>query len=208
MVPISVLAGLGNPGAAYAGTRHNVGWIVLDALAAHLGAVWQRASRFEAEVATVVRGGRKLHLLKPLTYMNESGRAVGAFIRFHRLETSAVAALYDEVQLETGRAKLARGGSSGGHNGVQSLLDHLGPDFVRLKLGIGPRPLPGPDLKDFVLGKFPADDRQRLDSRLAFFRDGLLLLVDSGLAPAMNSINQRDRSPPAHDHQRPPDEVV
>jgi len=197
MVPIAVIAGLGNPGPAYRDTRHNVGWLVVDALAAHLGATWQRSARFDAEVATAVRRGRRVHLIKPQTYMNLSGQAVGAFARYHRIETAAIAAVFDEAQIDVGRAKLTVGGSAGGHNGVQSLIEHLGPDFARLKIGIGPRPNPGPDLKDFVLGTFSADDRQRLDRRLASFRDGLLLLVDSGPAPAMNSINQRDLTPPA-----------
>lgn len=195
-MPISVVAGLGNPGPAYRETRHNVGWMVVDAVAAQLGAVWQHSVRFQAKVATIRRAGRRVHLIKPLTYMNLSGRAVGAFIRYHRIDPTAVAAAFDEAQIETGRAKISVGGSDGGHNGVQSLIEHIGPDFVRFKIGIGPRPVPGPDLKDFVLGVFPPDDRQRLDSRLETLRDGLLLLVDSGPAPAMNRINQRDRTSP------------
>lgn len=196
MGSIALVAGLGNPGPEYQATRHNVGWLVVDALVAELGGVWQRATRFRAEVATVARAGQRVHFLKPQTYMNLSGESVGAFARFHRIEPAAVAAVYDEVQLPTGRAKITVGGSAGGHNGVQSLIDHLGAGFVRFKVGVGPRPVPGPDLKDFVLGSFSADERQQLLGQLATLRDGLLLLVDSGPAPAMNRINQRDRLPP------------
>jgi PTH1 family peptidyl-tRNA hydrolase len=192
---ISLVAGLGNPGAEYAATRHNLGWMVLDALARREGLAWQSLPRFEAEVARWdFAPGRTRWLLKPLTFMNESGRAVRAFAAFHRIPVGSIAVAYDDIGIDLGLVKVSVNGSAGGHNGVASLLEQVGDGFVRYRLGIGPKSPAEMDLKDYVLGKFsPAQSvilQQQLDHQL----QGLALLLESGVARAMNILNRREKN--------------
>ena len=119
-MPPAVLAALGNPGADYAATRHNAGWLVLDALAEKVGAAWRAESRFPALVAKAELGGKAVHLLKPLVFMNETGRPVGAFLRFHRVEPADCVVLHDDIAFEPGVMRLTDHGSDAGHNGVAS----------------------------------------------------------------------------------------
>jgi len=193
---ISLVAGLGNPGSAYAATRHNLGWIVLDAFARRHRLTWTSQPRFEAEVARLDRGGRRLWLAKPLTFMNESGRAIAALGRFHRMPSSDMLMIYDDIGLDFGRVKVSTRGSAGGHNGVASLLAHVGDDFVRYRLGIGPRQPPEMDLKDFVLAKFSPEQQQNLDRNLDPYLDGLELLLTDSVDRAMNRLNRRDHHEP------------
>ena len=190
---ISLVAGLGNPGAEYAATRHNLGWVVLDALARREKLAWQPLPRFEAEVARWdFAPGRTRWLLKPLTYMNESGRAVRAFAAFHRIPVEEIAAVYDDIGINLGLVKVSVNGSAGGHNGVASLLEQLGDGFVRYRLGIGPKFPPEMDLKDYVLGKFTTSQSSILQPQLDHHLQGLALLLESGVARAMNSLNRRE----------------
>lgn len=195
---IAVLAGLGNPGEEYVGTRHNVGWIVLDALAAHAGLAWTRDRNANALLARWELPARPpVLLVKPLTYVNDSGSTLRRTCDYFRHPPTALAVVYDDLTLPVGRLKLSTNGSAGGHNGVQSLIDHLGTGFVRYRIGIGPRTPPQIDLKDFVLGRFPPADRQILDQQLSHYISGLELLATRGLEPAMNQLNRRISS--AHD---------
>src|SRR6266581_6996887 len=163
-----LVVGLGNPGRAYAGNRHNVGWMVVDELARRHGGSWR--SKFSGRLAEVRLDGHKLALLKPETYMNESGRSVGAAMRFFKLEPDAVLVIHDEGDLERGRLQLRLGGGLGGHNGLRSIASHLKTqDFLRLRVGVGrpergdPRPL-----ADYVLSNFePQDDADGLIARAA-----------------------------------------
>ena len=116
----SVIAALGNPGREYSATRHNAGWIVIDALASQAGAVWKEESRFSASVAKVTLGGSSVHLIKPLTFMNDSGSPLAAFLRFHRIELPELVVLHDDIAFEPGQLRLSLGGSAAGHNGVAS----------------------------------------------------------------------------------------
>src|SRR5260221_8794930 len=137
---ISLVAGLGNPGRDYEHTRHNLGWVVLDALAAKHGLAWKQAPQFEASVARWdFAPGRTRWLLKPLTFMNDSGRSVGSLARFYKIELPAIAVVYDDLTIDLGLVKVTVSGSAGGHNGVASLLEHLGDGFIRYRLGIGPK---------------------------------------------------------------------
>ncbi|MGA2052409.1 MAG: aminoacyl-tRNA hydrolase [Opitutales bacterium] len=188
---IAVIAGLGNPGAEHYRTRHNLGFWVVDALARESGAAWRSEPRFRAEVARAEIAGRALWLLKPLTYMNESGVAVGAFLRFHKLGPPELAAVFDDITLPLGRLKVTVRGSAGGHNGVESLLAHVGHDFVRVKLGIGGKSAPQMDLKDHVLGRLTVGEEMVLTERLPEFLRGLRLLTAEGPHAAMNELNQR-----------------
>ena len=189
---IAVLAGLGNPGEEYAGTRHNLGWIVLDALATRAGLSWTRDRNASAMLARWELPSRQTVLLvKPLTYVNESGSSLRRVCDYFRHPPTKLAVVYDDLTMPVGRLKLSASGSAGGHNGVQSLIDHLGAGFVRFRIGIGPRTPPQIDLKDFVLGRFPPADQQIIDQQISNYINGLELLATRGLEPAMNQLNRR-----------------
>ena len=190
---ISLVAGLGNPGREYAETRHNLGWVVLDAFAQKRDLAWKAHPSFEAEVARWDRPGKgPLYLVKPLTFMNDSGVAVGGLARFYKLPTEAILAVYDDLNIDLGRVKVSVTGSAGGHNGVASLLQHLSDGFVRYRLGIGPKQPPQMDLKDFVLGKFTPDQQAIVLQQLPQYLSGLDLLLTRGTEAAMNQLNRRD----------------
>ncbi len=194
---VTLLAGLGNPGAKYTGSRHNLGFVVVEALAAAEGLSWQREPRFDAEVARWnVRPGETRWLVKPQTFMNESGRALRRFLDFHKLPIESLAVAYDDLTIDAGRVKLSVTGSAGGHNGVASLLAQLGNGFVRYRLGIGNTRPPDMDLADYVLGKFSLSEKKLIDSQLPFFVEGARLLFTSSPAEAMNRLNRRDRNEP------------
>ena len=194
---ISLVAGLGNPGRAYADTRHNVGWRVLDALAARKGLVWKSQPHFEAHTARWDRSRDDTrYLVKPLTFMNESGRALRSLASFYKVPSSRVIVAYDDLNIDLGRIKISVRGSAGGHNGVASLLSHLGDDFVRFRIGIGPRLPPEMDLKDFVLSPFTSEQSRLLDHSIDHLVSGLLLLIEQGSDQAMNLLNRRAKNEP------------
>lgn len=194
---VTLIAGLGNPGREYAGTRHNLGFTVVEALAAAEGLKWKSDSRFEARIARWdVRPGLTRLLVMPQTYMNESGRALRALLDFHKVTPDALIATYDDLNIALGSVKVSVTGSAGGHNGVASLLEHLGGGFVRYRLGIGANRPAGMDLKDFVLGKFSSEESTLIDQKLTTFVDGLRLLLASGPAQAMNLLNRREHHEP------------
>lgn len=194
---ISLVVGLGNPGRDYVDTRHNLGWRVIDALAAAEGLAWRPQPAFEAEVARWERPGqRPLLLAKPLTFMNETGRSARVLAHYYKVPSSGIVALYDDVALELGTIKVSERGSAGGHNGLASLLEHLGDGFVRYRLGIGPKLPRQMDLKDFVLGKFTPEQSHLVAQQLPSLVAGLRLLIDSGPARAMNSLNRRAQHEP------------
>jgi PTH1 family peptidyl-tRNA hydrolase len=151
-----LVVGLGNPGREYAKNRHNVGWLVADELARRLGGSWR--SKFSGSVAEVRLGDHRIALLKPETFMNDSGRAVQAAMRFFKLPPDTVLVVHDEADLDLGRLQVRRGGGLAGHNGLRSVAAHLGtPDFLRLRVGVG-RPERGDrrPLADFLLSDFDA----------------------------------------------------
>jgi PTH1 family peptidyl-tRNA hydrolase len=194
---ISLVAGLGNPGREYESTRHNLGWVAIDAFACQLGLVWKKQPQFDAQVARWDRSGQpSCHFVKPLTFMNESGRAVGALARFYKIAPAGIVALYDDFNIDLGRVKVTTSGSAGGHNGVASLLEHLGDGFVRYRLGIGPKEPPQMDIKDFVLGKFTTDQLNLIEQTLPHYLNGLNLLFTGGVDQAMNLLNRRDKNEP------------
>lgn len=190
---ISLVAGLGNPGREYELSRHNLGWAVLDAYASKHGLSWRDAPQFEAVVARRDLGpGRALWLVKPQTFMNGSGRAVAAIARYHKIPTEDVAAVYDDLTINLGLVKVSITGSDAGHNGVASLLEHLGDGFSRLRLGIGPRQPPEMDLKDFVLARFTQEQQKLIQQNTDTYVQDLELLIGSGPDQAMNKLNRRD----------------
>jgi PTH1 family peptidyl-tRNA hydrolase len=189
---ITLVAALGNPGREYASSRHNYGWVVLDAFARKRGLAWKPAPQFEAEIARWdTAGGVTRWLVKPQTFMNESGRSVGALARYYKIDPAEVVALYDDLTIDLGLVKVTVSGSAGGHNGVASLLEHVGDGFIRYRLGIGPKP-PAMELTDFVLGKFTTEQHSLLSQKLDSHVSGLELLLSRGVETAMNQLNRRD----------------
>jgi len=182
-----LVAGLGNPGREYERTRHNAGWVVLDELARRHGGSWR--SKFSGSLAEVRVDGSKLALLKPETYMNESGRSAAAAARFFKVPAESLLVVHDDVDLEPGRLQARRGGGLAGHNGLRSLAQHLGTqDFLRLRIGVGrpgrgdPRPV-----KDWVLSPFaPEEDADALVTRAA---DAVETIVREGLEAAQQRFN-------------------
>jgi PTH1 family peptidyl-tRNA hydrolase len=190
---ISLVAGLGNPGREYERSRHNLGWVTIDAYASKHGLAWKSAPDFESLIARRDLGpGRTLWLMKPQTFMNESGRAVAALARHHRIDPGDVAAVYDDLTIDLGLVKVSVSGSDAGHNGVASLLEHMGTGFARLRLGIGPRFPPEMDLKDFVLARFTPEQLTQIQQKTDTYVQGLELLIASGPDVAMNQLNRRD----------------
>lgn len=190
---VTLIAGLGNPGRDYAGTRHNLGFEVVDALARAEGLLWTHEKRFDAEVARWnVRPGVTRWLAKPQTFMNDSGRAVRALLDFHKLPTAALTVVLDDLTIDFGLVKVSVRGSAGGHNGLASVLAQVGEGFARYRLGIGAARPPAMDLADFVLAPFSAPEQSRLAQLLPSHVDGLRLLLDRGPAHAMNLLNRRE----------------
>ncbi|MCA0432710.1 MAG: aminoacyl-tRNA hydrolase [Proteobacteria bacterium] len=171
-----LFAGLGNPGTKYAGNRHNIGFMAVDAIVRRHGfSAWRK--KFQSEASEGVLDGEKVLLLKPQTYMNESGRAVGEAVRFHGIAIDKVYVFYDELDLEPGKVRLKTGGGAAGHNGIRSIAAHIGPDFKRVRLGIG-----HPGIKELVmphvLGDFAKADREWLAPILESVADHAGLLVE------------------------------
>ncbi|WP_269522552.1 aminoacyl-tRNA hydrolase [Coraliomargarita parva] len=196
---IAVIAGLGNPGLKYRNTRHNVGFELVDALAERYKLGWKAEAKFEALTALGTQAdGRKLLLVKPQTYMNASGRALGAILRYRKLGAESLLVCYDDLTLDFGRVKLSLNGSAGGHNGIADLLQQVGPGFARFRIGIGAKPEKSMDLADYVLSRFSKDEQETLAGQLPRYLDSVQLVVDKGIEPAMNIINQRT----ATEHER------
>jgi len=186
-----LLVGLGNPGDQYEGTRHNIGWRVVDELAERAGVPVQRL-KFRALTNTVTIAGQKALLMKPVTYMNLSGEAVIQAAGFYKISPDHVLVFSDDVSLPAGRLRIRRGGSAGGHNGLKNIIQHLGSDqFPRIKLGVGEKPHPDYDLADWVLGRFQGEDKQVMDAAVARAADAVECLLKSGVAEAMNRYNSK-----------------
>jgi PTH1 family peptidyl-tRNA hydrolase len=182
-----LVAGLGNPGREYERTRHNLGWLVLDELARRHSGSWR--SKFSGSFAEVRLGDLRLGLLKPETYMNESGRAVGEAARFYKVEPEGLLVVHDDVDLEPGRLQARAGGGLAGHNGLRSLAQHLGSqEFDRLRIGVG-RPGRGDprSVSDWVLSGFaPEDDVEALIANAA---DAVETIAAEGLEAAQAHFN-------------------
>ena len=182
-----LVAGLGNPGREYEQTRHNVGWLVLDEFARRHGGSWR--SKFSGSLAEVRLGDARLALLKPETYMNESGRSVGAAERFFKVEPPQLLVVHDDVDLEPGRLQARAGGGLAGHNGLRSLAQHLGSqDVRRLRIGVG-RPGRGDrrPVSDWVLSPFSAEED--VDALVARGADAVESLVAEGLEATQTRFN-------------------
>ena len=194
-MPIAVIAGLGNPGSKYRNTRHNIGFSLVDQLAAKYDAAWKHEARFEAEVAEIQHGERKLMLLKPQTFMNASGRSIGTVLRYRKLSAESLLVIYDDLTLDLGRIKLSVNGSAGGHNAIADMITQVGTGFARYRVGIGAKPHKEMDLADYVLSKFSKDELSILADRSPIFLDQIHLVLSEGIESSMITINQRIATP-------------
>jgi PTH1 family peptidyl-tRNA hydrolase len=182
-----LVAGLGNPGREYAATRHNVGWLVVDEVVRRHGGSWR--SKFSGQLAEVRLEARRLALLKPETYMNESGRSIAAAARFFKVEPASLLVVHDDVDLEEGRLQARLGGGLAGHNGLRSIARDLGSqDFLRLRMGVG-RPGRGDrrTVADYVLAPFAPETA--VDALVARAADAVETVVIEGLEAAQQRFN-------------------
>lgn len=186
---MKVIAGLGNPGQEYSQTRHNVGFMLIDALADRLGiTIWQE--KFSAQVGEGRIGSEKVLLVKPLTYMNNSGEAIRPLLRWYKLESEDLIVAHDDMDIPAGTMRLRRKGGSGGHNGIKSILEQVDEEFARVRIGIG-RPEPGWTVVNHVLAKFPAEDREKIDAAIAELLPAVECIVTEGIDLAMNRFNPK-----------------
>lgn len=195
---MKLIVGLGNPGAQYAGTRHNVGWLVVDALAARHATAWRKER--EAEVCEVRLGTEKVLLVKPQTFMNASGAAVAPLMHFYKLNLADLLVVQDDLDSPFGLLKFRSGGRHGGQNGVRDLIARLGSEaFARLKIGIS-RPPAGWDPADWVLSKWRDEERSVLDQLIGIGLRAAEVWAGAGLAEAQlqfNGTDLRPKPPPA-----------
>ena len=193
MSDIKLVIGLGNPGQKYEQTRHNIGFLVLDRLAQVNGAVMANHLKWRAHVAKLP--GSHAVLMKPQTFMNESGQSVGAALRFYKWKPEQILVVYDDVSLPFGALRFRKSGSAGGHNGIRSIISHLGDDqFPRLKLGIGnmsqeEKKKAGGSLTGHVLGKFSSEEQNQLENTLATAAEAVQFALAEGVESASNSFN-------------------
>ena len=184
-----VIAGLGNPGLEYENTRHNAGFIVLDMLAKQCGEEINRM-QFKGRTADVMLGDKRCLLLKPTTYMNNSGESIVQALEFYKLDVSSLIVVCDDISLDVGRLRIRRKGSHGGHNGLRSICEFTGSDsYERIKMGVGKKPHPDYDLAKWVLGKFGKEDMEKLNTAAENACECIKLMVQGKTDQAMNKYN-------------------
>ena len=184
-----LVVGLGNPGSKYESTRHNMGFLAVDMLAEKEKFKFNKL-RFKAWTATCELGGEKVLVMKPQTYMNLSGESVGEAARFYKIPPERVLVISDDIALPTGKLRIRGSGSAGGHNGLKSIIAHLGSqDFLRLRIGVGEKPHPEYDLADWVLGKFSPADNKVIDERMADIVAALELMIAGEPDKAISKYN-------------------
>lgn len=186
-----IIAGLGNPGRQYAHTRHNVGFDAIDVLAEKYNIKVENA-KGRALTGSGRIEGQSVLLVKPLTFMNLSGESIQALTDFYKIdETSQLIVIYDDISLPPGQLRIREKGSAGGHNGIKSIISHLGgQEFLRIKVGVGEKPA-GWDLADYVLSRFAEDDRKKVEEALERAADAAVCLMTDGVEAAMNEYNRK-----------------
>ena len=184
-----LVVGLGNPDRKYENTRHNCGWLALDYMADKLGCRLNKI-KFKSYTGEAVIGGKKALLMKPTTYMNNSGQAVTEAMRFYKISPENVIVIFDDVSLEVGRMRIRQKGSDGGQKGMRSIIYLSGSDaFPRVKIGIGAKPEHFRDLADWVLSKFTNDERKTLEGMFENTCEAVALIAEGKIDRAMNRFN-------------------
>lgn len=188
---MKLIVGLGNPGVKYRATRHNIGFIALDEMAYQENATFNK-SQFEADIAEFFVNGEKVLLVKPQTFMNESGRSVGPLMTYYNVSPEDVLVIYDDLDLPVGKIRLRQKGSAGGHNGIKSLISHIGTqEFNRVRIGID-RPKRGEEVIAHVLGNFPKDTHEDMLSAVKLAVDASLYWVNGhSFVDTMNQYNSK-----------------
>ena len=184
-----IVVGLGNIGEQYERTRHNVGFVALDRIAKAVGAKVDRV-KFHAYVGECRIGENRVLLMKPTTLMNRSGLAVGEAAAFYKIPAERIIVLHDEISFAPGLMRIRRKGSAGGHNGLKSLIEAVGDNFPRIKIGVGQKPSPDYDLADWVLGKMPKSDIEAFEARLDDIYDAVRLTVLGNIDEAMQKYSK------------------
>lgn len=187
---MKLVVGLGNPGSEYAKTKHNVGFMVIDAIASEVEHTpWKMQDK--AEICTFTLDGEKIMLVKPQTFMNLSGEAIGPLMRFYKLSPEDVYCVYDDMDLPVGKIRIRLNGSAGGHNGIKSLISHLGSEeFPRFRIGIG-RPLPQWTVVDHVLAPFDSERKEAAEKGVTEMAKAVLGTLEVGLDKGMNKYNPK-----------------
>ena len=184
-----LVVGLGNPDKKYENTRHNAGWLAIDAIAESLDCKVDRV-KFKSYVGECNIAGRKAMLMKPTTYMNNSGQAVAEAMQFYKLPIDHIIVIYDDISLEPSRLRIRRKGSDGGHNGIKSIIYLTGEDtFPRIKLGVGKKPRPDYNLADWVLSRFTKEELEQLHIAAEHACESIALMVNGKIDEAMNRYN-------------------
>ena len=192
MSQIALIAGLGNPGPGYKGTRHNAGFWFIDELSQHYSLDFKLESRFQGEVANAQIKGLPIRVLRPVTFMNESGQSVASLMRYFAIEPGSLLVVHDDLDLEPGVARLKEGGGHGGHNGLRDLIRHLDSnDFVRLRLGIG-HPGHSDDVTDYVLHAPPANERSAILDGVSRAVALIEPMINGDHAVVMNELHRTD----------------
>lgn len=196
-----LFAGLGNPGAKYANNRHNVGFMAADAIARrHSFSPWSK--KFQGLIAEGTLGGEKLVLIKPQTFMNNSGQSVGEALRFYKLDPSALTVFYDEIDLAEGKLRIKTGGGAGGHNGIRSIDGHVGNAYRRVRIGVG-HPGVREMVQHHVLGDFDKADREWLDPLLEAIADNAAMIVKGDESGFMNKATLAVQGKAGADPEKP-----
>ena len=186
-----LVVGLGNPGPKYEGTRHNAGFWFADRLARRLGADFRPVRRFSLDACETGTEAGRVRLVKPATYMNRSGQAIGAIAEYFRIAPAAILVVHDDLDLPPGTVRIKEGGGHGGHNGLRDIVAHLGTrDFARVRLGIG-RPAPGRDAIDYVLERPRAEERRLIDDAIGALLDWTGAVLAGDLQPVMKALHTR-----------------
>lgn len=184
-----IIVGLGNPSREYQNTRHNIGFDVIDFMAQKAG-ISMDTKKHKAHIGKGVIDGQKVVLAKPQTYMNLSGESVRALIDFYKISIEdQLIVIFDDVSLDVGQIRIRKKGSAGGHNGIKSIIAHLGTtDFMRIKMGVGEKPK-GYDLADYVLGHFSRSERDVMEESIAHCNEAVKVMISDGADKAMNLYN-------------------